>query len=207
MKRTLYILIAFLCLCACEKKENETKVESIKAEEETELENSGFAMLGVKTGGSYESVKSSLEERADDLFIDEALVVRGWRVGPTKFDEIRFNFTSYRGVSSLTKIELRAVLNEEETRYFIYFWNKEFGSKYKWIAGSSGGDDFCSRCTYGNDDIMIDVETADAFWGYECRININDNNAYNMPYKNIDVAWLCAYWDSICNNSNVFTDY
>ena len=118
--KNIVLFTTVLCLNAC----GNRTVDGINEE------SKDFSLLGVQMGNSYEDVKQVIEGKVADCDINEAIIIKDQQVGPTRFHEIKFEFESFRGKSALKEIEMYAELDKEEARYFTYFWNKEFESKY-----------------------------------------------------------------------------
>lgn len=209
MKKILYSLIA-LCLCACGQNEDVKTsggavrgVTDVDATEGVER----FSVLGIEMGVDIDNAKRILAKRVDDIFTDEAIVLHTQQVGPTRFHEIKLEFVSFRGNSALESIEMIAELEKEEARYFTYFWNKEFESKYQHLSKTLDREIECDNLYKIDNSTNVNVEVSECGRWYDCKIRYRDWDAGNKVYGKLDPTWLDNYIKEVYENRYLFTEY
>lgn len=131
------IVCIFFILCLCAACKNDAQVEYM-------------SLLGAKMGNSYEETISALEEKVGVDFVNKSIILSNQKVGPTTFDELRYDFSSYKGLDCLWQTTLTVYLSEDDAKHFLYYWGKEFLNKYgyKSYVGNIDGYVFYS---YGKD--------------------------------------------------------
>jgi hypothetical protein len=210
MRKLLYILAA-LCLCACGENKEEKEAQRVPIKQDDAI-----YVLGVEMGGRYETTKLKLEEQVNSHFVEEVLIINNQKVGPTTFDEIRFDFGSFLHETSLYHISLSAYLTKEEARSFSYFWDKEFTDKYGcklrcWET--NGVEGFAS---YGGEEMIVglSVDEDNSYLnlneGYKCRINYWCNELRFKPDKVFyehDKSWYMEYLENSAKNRHTFMNY
>lgn len=205
-KIVLCLAVFFLCACSKTGGGDTGAVQDARFKNET----AGLSVLGIKMRDSQERVKRSILGRVSDMDVDEMIIVRGHNVGPTRFNEIRFLFESFGGVSSLQKVELYAQLEKEEARYFVYYWNKVFGDKYKLTSYSIDVDNIYCDQFYEIDNstsVSVRCKEVEFISYYDCEIAFVDWEANSKLYEKLDNEWLENYCDSIMKNKYTFTEY
>lgn len=210
MKKILYILIA-LCLCACGKNKEEKEAQHVPSKQDDAI-----FVLGVEMGGCYETTKLKLEEQVNSQFVEEVLIINNQKVGPTTFDEIRFDFGSFLHETSLYKISLTAYLTKEEARGFSYFWDKEFTDKYG-CKGRCWATDECEGfCSYGGKDMYVGlhIEKDDTYAylnkDYKCYIHYWCPELSTKPFERYfkhNESWCKEYLEGLAKNRHTFMNY
>lgn len=210
MKRLLLAVLSVLCLCGCENTKDREDVNVVAKKDMTsvcEEEIKGFSVLGIQMGSDIGCVRRVLAKRVDDVWTDEAIIIKGQQVGPTRFHEIKFEFESFRGKSALKEIEMYAELDKEEARYFTYFWNKEFESKYECRCKTLGRVIECHNLYHINDSTTVSVDVEKSYYGYKGIINYLNWNAGNKIFDGIDDKWLDNYFKEADEDRCIFTEY
>ena len=161
-------------------------------------------------GADIDNAKRILTKRIDDIFTNEAIVLHTQQVGPTRFHEIKLEFVSFRGNSALESIEMIAELEKEEARYFTYFWNKEFDSKYQYLSKTLDREIECNDLYKIDSSTNVTVEVSKSEHGlnlYDCKIRYWDWDAGAKVYGELDSMWLDNYIKEVYENRYLFTEY